>query len=287
MNENINAKIVNDIKSKTSNPIKKSASEALGGRKTREHSREDAITAKEWHRLIQETYNIKKDETALECRMILVCCGRLGLRAGEITHLEQKWINWNEKKIQIPKYSNCTKGENQEVCGYCRNRAKDNLESNNLTQEEAVEAIIEHENLDSEEEIINKAQKLIQEVNVDLQDMIKQSWSPKTLSSARKIPFDFNPLLEIIIENFFDEFNSFNKSFATVHRRLDKVVEMSNIEKNIYPHALRATAASHQASRDISIYSLMSFMGWTDPATARVYIQSNEQKAANEIRSKN
>ena len=279
---------IRQVKNKSNFTIKKSASKALGSRKTREHSREDAITAKEWHRLLQQTYNIKNKETALECRIILVCCGRLGLRAGEITHLEESWVNWNEKKIQIPKYSNCTKGKDREVCGYCRNRAKDNLESNNLTQEEAVEAIIiNHKGNIKEENILNKAEKLKQEVNVELEDMIKERWSPKTPSSVRKIPFDFDPLLEIIIEDFFEEFNKFNKSFATVHRRLDKVQGMSDINKNIYPHALRATAASHQASRDISIYSLMSFMGWSDPATARVYIQSNEQKAANEIRSKN
>ena len=53
----------------------------------------------------------------------------------------------------------------------------------------------------------------------------------------------------------------------------------------VYPHALRATAASAHASRGVSAYSLMSTMGWSDIGTARAYIRSNEEQANREIRS--
>ncbi|WP_281241173.1 tyrosine-type recombinase/integrase [Halopenitus malekzadehii] len=271
--------------------IKQSAAEALSGRSGRSHSRDDAITPRQWERMLRASYDIDNDEIALECRMLAVACGRLGLRAGEVTHLHEEWIDWNDGTIQIPSYWNCTKGSGDEVCGYCRNRARDNLDSHNLTEEEATDAIVAHYDdatLESmtDDELLAEAQELREEVNVTLEAMLEKRWSPKTSTSARGIPFDFSARIELIVEQFFDRFDAYEKSFATVHRRIDRLADCAGIESNVYPHALRATSASFHASRDISVHALMSIMGWADPGTARVYIQSNDEKAAHEIRSK-
>ncbi|OYR80701.1 hypothetical protein DJ71_14585, partial [Halorubrum sp. E3] len=125
--------------------IKQSAAEALGDRSGRSHSRDDALTPRQWERMFRASYDVDDPEIALECRMLAVTCGRLGLRAGEVTHLHRDWIDWSDGSIQIPSYYDCTKGKTEgEVCGYCRGRARDNLESHNLTEEEAVDAIVAH-----------------------------------------------------------------------------------------------------------------------------------------------
>jgi len=89
------------------------------------------------------------------------------------------------------------------------------------------------------------------------------------------------------LERFFEEFDGWEKSKSTVNRRIERIAEYVDDDVHIYPHALRATAASALSKRDVSAYSLMSIMGWSDIATARIYISSNEDRAADEIRSKN
>ena len=271
--------------------IKQSAADALGDRSGRSHSRDDALTPAQFERLIRATYEIDNPDIALECRMLVVACGRLGLRSGELAHLHEEWVDWSDGSINIPEFWPCQSGKDGDICGYCRNRARDNLESHNLSEEEAVDAIVAHHDqatLDAmtDAKILDEAAELRAEVNVDLQTMLNERWQPKTPTSARSIPFDFSARISLIMEEFFDRFDSWEKSFATAHRRLDRVVDIAGIETDVYPHALRATSASHHASRDISVHSLMSIMGWADPATARVYIRSNEESAAREIRSK-
>jgi len=271
--------------------IKQSAAEALGGRSDRSHSRDDTLSPRQWERMLRASHDVNNDEIALECRLLLVACGRLGLRAGEVTHLDEEWVDWNDGTIEIPSYWDCTKGDGDEVCGYCRNRARDNLESHNLTEEEAVDAIVAHHDdaaleAMSDGAILDEAHELRDEVNVSLNAMLDKRWEPKTSTSARDVPFDFSARMELIVEQFFEQFGAFEKSFATVHRRIDRLADRADIESNVYPHALRATSASFHASRDISVHALMSIMGWADPGTARVYIQSNDETAAREIRSK-
>jgi hypothetical protein len=118
---------------KADKPIKTSASKALRDRDERRHSREDALSDRQFETLVESTYQIKPSQQ-LECRMALYLAGRLGLRGGEIAHLSNDWVDWSEKLIVIPEFDQCTKGENEgEICGYCRRRAIDELTTNNLT----------------------------------------------------------------------------------------------------------------------------------------------------------
>lgn len=57
-------------------------------------------------------------------------------------------------------------------------------------------------------------------------------------------------------------------------------------EEDIYPHALRATAATEMALYDISAAALSSIMGWSDISTARAYIRASDENAAKEVRAK-
>ena len=64
--------------------------------------------------------------------MICLLAGRLGLRAGEITHLRADWVNWDRKLIEFPKHEPCE-------CGTCRRQAKQDADHNNdLTKEAAM-----------------------------------------------------------------------------------------------------------------------------------------------------
>lgn len=271
--------------------IKQSAANVLKDRDERRHSREDALSARQFEKLVHATYSMKESQ-ALEGRTALYLTGRLGLRGGEAAHFTEEWVNWQDKKIEIPEHDPCDKGKFEgEICGYCRRRALERVKANNISIEEGIAAIREFFGDDrlrsmDDEELHRQAIALRKEVNITFAEARAERWEPKTPQSARSIPFDFDARIPLTLEAFFDEFDGWEKSKATLNRRINRIAEIADLETNVYPHSLRATSASAHAARNISPTSLMNTLGWKSISTARMYIRSNDQQAANEIRSK-
>lgn len=275
----------------TDRSIKQSAADALDDRGDRHHAREDALTAREFERLVRASYELDHEGRALQSRFAVFATGRLGLRGGELTHICSDWIDWADSVIHIPEHESCEKGQSGDVCGYCRRRAEDLLTTNNLTVQEAIDAIefvADAEALGEldKDDLFDEALALRDEVNITYSDAIDQYWQPKTDQSVREIPFDFDVRIELCLETFFDRYDGWPRSKATLNRRINRLAEIASLEGNVYPHCLRASAASYHASREISAYSLMSIMGWSDIATARTYINASSEQANREIRSK-
>lgn len=58
------------------------------------------------------------------------------------------------------------------------------------------------------------------------------------------------------------------------------------MEKRIYPHALRATAATYHAYNGLPAIALQNLMGWADLETAQKYLRKSAgatEKALEEI----
>lgn len=271
-----------------SDSLKQSALEVLSKENTSTHAREHALSPRQFEQLIKATYNIENKKIELESRALIYLAGRIGLRKGEIAHMTSDWFNLTDRSITVPEYERCTKGQHgNEPCGYCRRRAQDRLNANNIAQQDAIEAIHSVSKSSQENKSIDKqAAELVEEVNITFEHALEKQWQPKTPQSARSIPFDFDVRVELALEEWLKQSNGWDNSAATVNRRINRVAEKSKVETRVYPHALRATAASYHASRNISVHSLMSIMGWSDPGTARAYITSNDEQAAREIRSK-
>ena len=143
----------------------------------------------------------------LQARFICLASGRLGLRGGEIAHFQTNWLNWDRSILRVPKHEPCS-------CGYCRRQAaQEATHHDELTTEEA----------------------------------LKDRWHPKTATSARAVPFDLSLRVELCIERFADRYDKFPLSRSTVNRRVDTVADEADIDGRVYPHSLRATAASYHA----------------------------------------
>jgi site-specific recombinase XerD len=54
---------------------------------------------------------------------------------------------------------------------------------------------------------------------------------------------------------------------------------------HIYPHCLRATAASYHAYRGVAPVPLQALMGWSDLATAQKYIRISGTATARAVRN--
>lgn len=252
-----------------------------------EHSRDHALDAREFERLLEGARELP-EPWDFEARLVIHLAGRLGFRGGEIAHLKVDWIDFDRRVIEIPKYDPCTKGKDGGVCGYCRERAKDHLKSNNLTQAEAVE-LVEEELGDveiAEEKVEELAAEKRRERHKTLQEALDERWEPKTENGARSVPFDFDIRTQMVVEEFAERYDIFPKARVAVNRRVSEAAEAACLEDRVYPHALRATAATSMALHDVSAYSLMGILGWADLETARSYIRASDENAAKEIRSK-
>ncbi len=215
------------------------------------HAREDALDDREFELLLEGATTSKQ---SLQTRFVVLVGGRLGLRPGEIAHIDEDWIDWRKQRIDIPRHDECRKGRFDEICGYCRQQAEQMLEHHDdWTYEDAAEKM----------------------------------WSPKTSSAVRSVPWDFEPRIEIIIERFFDEYDQFPRSRSVVNRRVTRAAEKAP-ELNpdeVYPHALRSTAATHHAGRGLDILPLQSMFGWAQLATAQVYLADNPENTARALSS--
>jgi len=158
--------------------LKQSALDALEGRSDSGHARDDALSPRQFEQLVNATYRIEDDRIELETRAVLFLAGRVGLRKGEITHLRNDWIDWSDGTLTVPEHQPCSKGARDgEVCGYCRRRAEDRIEANNISEAEAEEAIrhvIDDAEALSGAELDRQVADLIDEVNISREEALAE-----------------------------------------------------------------------------------------------------------------
>ena len=204
------------------------------------HAHQDAVDEQTFEQLLAATDRIKTPYGS-ECRLILLLGGRLGLRAGEITHLRDEWIDWEREVIRIPAYDPCDHGKDGGVCGYCRKQARQRVEKNE---------------------------------DIELEDALEERWTPKTRHSVRAVPFGFDERIGESLVEFFFHSDGYPNSRASINRRVNRVLEAAGYDTDmLYPHALRATAATYHAYQGLPLAALQSLFGWADLSTAQKYLR--------------
>lgn len=197
------------------------------------NAHQDALDDATYRRLLEATDDLAEPYQT-ECSAILIFGGRLGLRGGEICHLSEEWVNWERSMLEIPAYDQC-------ACGYCRQQAQ---------------LAVEHSE------------------DLTIEDAMAERWQPKTEHSVRTVPFDFDPEVEAAVKTFFERFDTYDHSRASINRRVDRVAEAAGFDPDsVYPHALRATAATNLAYAGVPAPALQSMMGWSKLSTATKYIR--------------
>ncbi|WP_238532831.1 site-specific integrase [Halalkalicoccus jeotgali] len=218
------------------------------------HSSEDALSEREFQLLLEGAASLR-DPYAQQARFVILVAGRLGMRAGEIAHMDRSWIDWRNQMIVVPRHDPCTKARGEAgPCGYCKRLAEQAADHNPELSYEAA---------------------------------LARAWTPKTDSAARSIPFDFDPRTDLVIERFFERYEKFPHSKQAVNRRVNKAAEVTDEldEDSIYPHCLRATAATYHASRGLSALPLQSMLGWSDLSTSQKYVRRSGEATARALRT--
>lgn len=218
------------------------------------HSKRDALSNREFELLLKGARELN-DYQSLQARFVIFMAGRLGIRKGELTHMTKEWVDWRRNMICIPYHEPCIKARDSlDICGYCRQNAKQRFEHN---------------------------------PDLDMEESEQMQWVAKTEEAARDIPFDFHPRVELLVEEFFDRWEAWPVSANAVTRRVKKAAEHSELEDEtrVYPHGLRATAASYHAARGLEVLPLQSLMGWAQVSTAHNYVQASGENTARALNS--
>ena len=136
-------------------------------------------------------------------------------------------------------------------CGYFREQAKREAANNNLTFKQAM----------------------------------TDRWHPKTENSSHVIPFDVSLRVELCIDRFPDRYEAFPKSRSTINQRVSEAADEAGLTGRVYPHCLRATAASFHAYQGVPPVPLQAMMGWNDRSTAQKYLRISGAATAKAIRN--
>lgn len=222
-----------------------------------QHSRDRALTDREFELLLEGARQLKGNRYYYDPdpELVMYALGRLGLRRGELVHLQEDWIDWREQEIRIPSYEPCLKGEDGYRCGMCRDLAKQRVEYND---------------------------------GLEFDEALQWMWAPKTEAGARDIYFGHDVRAQMYLERYFapDDVDQFAVSGASVSRRV-KDAAANTIEINpedVHPHGLRSTAATYMAARPgTTIYSLLNYFGWVKLSTAERYLARSSKATARQL----
>jgi integrase len=217
------------------------------------HSKQDALSDAEFERLVDAAYELDEPFVS-QTLFVLFVSGRLGLRAGELAHIKESWVDWDRQQINIPRHDRCDFGQHGGYCGYCEQQARLAAKNNeDLSYDEALE----------------------------------ERWQPKTTTGARAVPFGWDDEIVSVVEAFFEIYDRWPRSRAVVNRRVTKVAEEAGMKpEKVYPHCLRASAGTHHAYKGLSTLALQSLMGWERISTARKYLRVSggaTEKALEEV----
>lgn len=211
-------------------------------------TRDYALSDREYQLLLEGTQDMR-DYYGFQAKFIVLVAGRLGLRAGELAHMKQSWVDPRRNMIEIPYHEPCKKGRDGGKCGYCRQIAEQKANYNS---------------------------------DVTYEDALSETWTPKTDAAVREIPYSFDAETELMIERFFDRYDEYPCSRQSVNRRVTRAAEAATDldPERVFPHCLRATAATYHAGRGLDVLPLQSLFGWSDLSTAQRYIQSSGENTA-------
>ncbi|MFC2069416.1 tyrosine-type recombinase/integrase [Chloroflexota bacterium] len=106
-------------------------------------------------------------------------------------------------------------------------------------------------------------------------------WKPKTKKGARTILI--HPMLLPVMREFLANNESLGISRVAIWAHVKKIARQAHIFRNVYPHCLRATAATMLSLEKISAPSLKYTMGWSSLQAAEDYIKSEMHQAHSEL----
>lgn len=219
----------------------------------RRFSKDSALSDREYQLLLEGAGRMD-DYQGQQARFCILVMGRLGLRRAELAHLRRSWVDDRRMMITIPRHQPCEKGRGGGKCGDCRLKSQQEADHN---------------------------------PDVSFEQALAKRWKPKTDAAAREVPYGFDPRVELVVERFLDRYDGWPLSAQTVNRRVKTAAEHADelSAGQIFPHCLRASAATYHANRGLDALPLQALMGWKDLKTAQHYVATSGENTARALQS--
>ena len=133
---------------------------------------------------------------------------------------------------------------------------------------------VPHE-LDKEPELLSIMEDMVSKWPDDYQVLNNAAWYYATIDDKE---------LRKVVGDYFNIERRIGCSRQTINNHISDVAKQSGITTKIYPHSLRATAASLWGQMGMSAPTLCYVMGWDSIQTALPYVTASEESAIQEIR---
>lgn len=201
-----------------------------------------------------------------------------GFRASELVHMQKDWLHIDDeysKKLELDYVQIPKKGQ------YCDCR---DCKLQHFLEVEKVKIGVKYT-----KEWYTAIRKTFDATGAE-----GRYWEPKTNSGERKIPIVYNTFRDELLK-FYEKnekleysrqwvWNAVNNISKSIWGFKDVFKAETNkheciLNKPLYPHALRATAASLWAFKGMNATALKSIMGWSSIEIADVYVKSDETQA--------
>ncbi|MFB6201984.1 MAG: tyrosine-type recombinase/integrase [Halorhabdus sp.] len=226
------------------------------GKNRQKYSREDALEVRTFLRLFLGALAIEDEQQRIRTVLIVLCAGRLGLRANEIQHLHEDWIDWKQGIIRVPAHDPC-------FCKWCFDAAVGKV---------ATEKEIPKSEVSRDDPAV-------------LEYVYENQYEPKPNASARVVPFGWSKRITAWLLRFFQE-NEFvdvtQEQMRNDTRKAARLAEGVD-PSDLTPHPLRATGATFYADAGLLSKPLRDLMGWSDRTEARRYVRGSGRQLTSEV----
>lgn len=99
------------------------------------------------------------------------------------------------------------------------------------------------------------------------------AWTPKTSAGARSLPLHQHTETWEAVKRYLAREDDPWISRQAVWKLVKRVADRALLDTRVYPHALRATAATNFAAMGMNPYQLQHAMGWAQTRSAEPYIR--------------
>lgn len=111
-------------------------------------------------------------------------------------------------------------------------------------------------------------------------------WGPKTEAGARTVPLRAHTETWEAVKIYLTHEDEPWVTRQGVWALVKRVADRGNLLERVYPHALRATAATQLADMGLSADQIALIMGWEDSGMAKPYIQRSGIDAEKALKGK-
>jgi len=224
--------------------------------KDQRYSREDALESRAFLQLYLGALKIEDDKQRVRTVTVILLAGRLGLRASEIQHLHEGWINWERGTIRVPAHDPC-------FCKWCIESARGKIASKRG---------VDKKDIDRDDPDV-------------LEYVYENQYQPKPGASARVVPFGWSERITAWLLHYFKNNEYIDVSQQQLRNDVRKAAEFAEgiDQSNLTLHPLRATAATFNADAGLLAKPLRDLMGWSGRAQANRYVRGSGRQLTSKV----